>query len=86
MAPLPTKPTIMAKEGEGKTEEEKEEKEEDEQKLKEKKTEGALVLVEQPMKKGGNCGMLGPGLIDVFLRLGFLKVAFICVSLNYVVV
>ena len=81
MAPLPTKPAIMAKEGEGKTEEEKEE---DEQKLKEKTIEGALVLVEQQMKKGGNCGMLGPGLIDVFLRLGFLKVACIWVSLNYV--
>ena len=68
MAPLPTEPTMMAKE-----------EEEDEHKLKEKANpkEGTLVVVE-PMKKGGNCGMMGPGLLDVFLRLGFLKVVSVC--------
>ena len=73
MAPLPTKPTMMEKE------EKKEKKEEDEQKLKEKANskEGTLVVVE-PMKKGGNCGVIGPGLLDVFLRLGFLKVVSAC--------
>ena len=76
MAPLPTKPTMVAKE---KEEKEEEKKEEDEQKLKEKANskEGTLVVVE-PMKKGGNCGVIGPGLLDVFLRLGFLKVVSAC--------
>ena len=72
MASLPTKPTIMAKEE--KEEEKKDKKEEElEQKLRANPMDGALVVVE-PMKKGGNCGMIGPGLLDVFLRLGFLKV------------
>ena len=66
MAPLPTKPTM--KQAEEKEEEDKE------QKLKANPLEGTLVVVEQGMKKGGNCGMVGPGLLDVFLRLGFLKV------------
>ena len=39
--------------------------------------EGALVRVDQ-IKKGGCHRMIGSGLLDVFLRLGFLKV----VSLN----
>ena len=64
--PLPTKPTMMEKE---------EKEEEEEQNLKEKANpkEGTLVVVE-PLKKGGNCGMVGSGLLDLFLRLGFLKV------------
>ena len=75
MAPLPTKPTMMEKE----EEEKKEKKEEDDRKLKEKANpkDGTLVVVE-PMKKGGNCGVIGPGLLDVFLRLGFLKVVSAC--------
>ena len=76
MAPLPTKPTMVEKE-------EKEKKEEDEQNLKEKANPGTLVVVE-PMKKGGNCGVIGPGLLDVFLRLGFLKVVSVCLSLKYI--
>ena len=72
MAPLPTEPTIMAKE----VEEEADKKEVEEKTY---PKEGALVAVEQQVEKGGNCGMPGPGLLDVFLRLGFLKVA----SLNY---
>ena len=78
MAPLPTKPTMVEKE-------EKEKKEEDEQNFKEKAkpNPGTLVVVE-PMKKGGNCGVIGPGLLDVFLRLGFLKVAYACLSLKYI--
>ena len=71
MASLPTKPTIMAKEE--KEEEKKDKKEEElEQKLRANPMDGALEV--EPMKKGGNCGMIGPGLLDVFLRLGFLKV------------
>ena len=61
--PLPTKPTMMAKE----------EKEEENLKEKANPKEGTLVVVE-PLKKGGNCGMVGSGLLDLFLRLGFLKV------------
>ena len=65
MAPLPTKPTMK----------QAEEEENDEQRLKKANPlEGTLVVVEQGMKKGGNCGMVGPGLLDVFLRLSFLKV------------
>ena len=79
MAPLSTKPTMVAAKKKG-SEEEEEEEEEGDQKLKEIANghEGALVPVDQ-IKKGGNCHrMIGSGLIDVFLRLGFLKV----VSLN----
>ena len=68
MAPLPTKPTMKQEEEKGEEEKDKE------QKLKANPLEGTLVVVEQGMKKGGNCGMVGPGLLDVFLRLGFLKV------------
>ena len=82
MAPLPTTPTMMEKEEEKK----KEKKEDDDRKLKEKANpkDGTLVVVE-PMKKGGNCGVIGPGLLDVFLRLGFLKVGN-CLSLKYIYV
>ena len=76
MAPLSTKPTMVAAKKKGSEEEE----EEGDQKLKEiaNEHEGALVPVDQ-IKKGGNCHrMIGSGLLDVFLRLGFLKV----VSLN----
>ena len=83
MASLPTKPTIMAKQE--KEEEKKDKKEEElEQKLRANAMDGALVVVE-PMKKGGNCGVIGPGLLDVFLRLGFLKVVN-CLSLKYIYV
>ena len=81
MAPLSTKPTMVAAKKKGSEEEEEEEEEEEgDQKLKEiaNEHEGALVPVDQ-IKKGGNCHrMIGSGLLDVFLRLGFLKV----VSLN----
>ena len=80
MAPLSTKPTMVAAKKKGREEEEEEEEEEGDQKLKEIANghEGALVPVDQ-IKKGGNCHrMIGSGLLDVFLRLGFLKV----VSLN----
>ena len=81
MAPLPTKPTMVEKE----EEEKKEKKEDDDRKLKEKANpkHGTLVVVEA-MKKGGNCGVIGPGLLDVFLRLGFLKVVSVCLSLKYI--
>ena len=79
MAPLPTKPTMKEEE------EKEEEKKEDEQNLKRKASpkDGTLVVVEA-MKKGGNCGVIGPGLLDVFLRLGFLKVVSVCLSLKYI--
>ena len=75
MAPLSTKPTMVAAKKKGSEEEE----EEGDQKLKEiaNEHEGALVRVDQ-IKKGGCHRMIGSGLLDVFLRLGFLKV----VSLN----
>ena len=78
MAPLSTKPTMVAAKKKG-SEEEEEEEEEGDQKLKEiaNEHEGALVRVDQ-IKKGGCHRMIGSGLLDVFLRLGFLKV----VSLN----
>ena len=78
MAPLSTKPTMVAAKKKG-IEEEEEEEEEGDQKLKEiaNEHEGALVRVDQ-IKKGGCHRMIGSGLLDVFLRLGFLKV----VSLN----
>ena len=68
-APLPPQPTKM---GADKQEEENKE----DLKLKEKPNaqEGALVVVDHPVKKEGTCGTLGPGLFDLFLRLGFLKV------------
>ena len=70
-APLPPQLTKM---GADKQEEENKE----ELKLKEKPNaqEGALVVVDHPVKKGGTCGTLGPGLFDLFLRLGFLKVQY----------
>ena len=79
MASLPTKPTMMEKEEKEEEEKEEKKKEEDEQNFKEKAkpNPGTLVVVE-PMKKGGNCGVIGPGLLDVFLRLGFLKVVSAC--------
>ena len=77
MAPLSTKPTMVAAKKKGSQEDQEEE--EGDQKLKEiaNEHEGALVRVDQ-IKKGGCHRMIGSGLIDVFLRLGFLKV----VSLN----
>ena len=68
-APLPPQPTKM-----GADKQEEENKEELKLKEKPKPQEGALVVVDHPVKKGGTCGTLGPGLFDLFLRLGFLKV------------
>ena len=69
-APLPPQPTKMGAD----KQEEEENKEELKLKEKPKPQEGALVVVDHPVKKGGTCGTLGPGLFDLFLRLGFLKV------------
>ena len=69
-APLPPQPTKMGAD----KQEEEENKEEEKLKEKPKPQEGALVVVDHPVKKGGTCGTLGPGLFDLFLRLGFLKV------------
>ena len=68
-APLPPQPTKM-----GADKQEEENKEELKLKEKPKPQEGALVVVDHPVKKEGTCGTLGPGLFDLFLRLGFLKV------------
>ena len=64
MAPLSTKPTMVAAKKKGSEEEEEEEEEEGDQKLKEIANE----------HEGHR--MIGSGLLDVFLRLGFLKVVF----------
>ena len=70
-APLPPQPTKMGADTQ-------EEENKEELKLKEKPNaqEGALVVVDHPVKKEGTCGTLGPGLFDLFLRLGFLKVQY----------
>ena len=69
-APLPPQPTKMGAD----KQEEEENKEELKLKEKPKPQEGALVVVDHPVKKEGTCGTLGSGLFDLFLRLGFLKV------------